>query len=149
MIWHIGKHRTDDAEVIGAFPHLGKNFTHLQSRLAVFLKLVGGTICGARLAFRGQAQRNFPAVPFVQRGLGVEGVDLRRSAIGENVDDMLGFAGLVCGTHRQGIGGLGGFLKKRAECQRAQSHAAAIQEIAAREKKVFGIVSVMTLHAGS
>ena len=75
-------------------------------------------------------------MPFIERGLGVKCIHLRGPAIGENVNDMLRLAKLLRRSYGQRIGSMGGFLKNRAQGQRPQAHAAAIQEIAAREKKV-------------
>ena len=72
---------------------------------------------------------------FVEHRLGVEGVDVRRAAVHEDVDDALGFGGEVGCVRAERIGRGGGcFLgadDQVAECECAEAHAAAVEQFAA------------------
>src|SRR5687767_55712 len=74
----------------------------------------------------------------------VEGIDVRRTAIHEKMDDALGFRGEMRGAHRKGMQTRRGegtaakrFVDHAAERERAHPHPAARQEIATRQETVF------------
>ena len=96
-------------------------------------------------------------MPFVQRGLRVKCVHLRRAAVQENVDDAFGLRREVPGLARgEGIraGDFRGcrcarrsedapLAEQPAEGEHAHAHARATHEIATGEKEMLGIWNVM------
>jgi hypothetical protein len=63
-----------------------------------------------------------------QRGLGVEGIDMRRPTIGEDVDDTLGFGSEVGVSRRQRAGG-SRLLEDSREADLAESGAEAAPQV--------------------
>src|SRR5579859_3436400 len=103
VIGNIGVHRADHANIINALGHVGKNLADLDSALGEFFELELRREPGAGLALGLQilhGQRL--AGVFFQRGFGIEGVNVRRAAVGENVDDAPGFAGELGRLGREG-----------------------------------------------
>ena len=69
------------------------NFADLDAALPVFLELERRGKRRAGLAFRGQVlHRQRLAGILVQGRLGIEGIDVRRAAVGKNMNDSLGLA---------------------------------------------------------
>lgn len=134
MIRDIGVHGSDHAKVVCAGTDVFENLAYFQTTFAIAIEFIRGSECRPCLAFGGQAAGNFLAVPFVERWLGVKCIDMRRAAVGENVNDVFGLAGLLGWFHGQGIGGSGGFLKHGAQREGSQAHAAAIEEVASGEE---------------
>ena len=92
MIGGVGVHRTDDAEVVDVLGGFREDLTDLDAAFAVLLEPER----------RGQAARGFPlrrqvslgqhlAFVLLQERLGIEGVDLRRTTVQVDVNDVLGF----------------------------------------------------------
>ena len=106
MIGHVGIHRSDDAEVVDVLlGRAGEQLAHLDAAPAVFAECKGRAQRGAGLALGAEIRvRQGLAVVSRQERLGVEGVDLRRPAVHEQVDDLSGLAGE-----------LGRFRRHRAE----------------------------------
>ena len=94
MIGHVGLHRPDHADVVDALAHMREDLADLDPALAVGLELEGRAERSACLPLGTQvAHRQGLAVVLRQLGLGVERVDLRRSAVHEQVDHPLGLGG--------------------------------------------------------
>ncbi len=108
MVGDIGVHGTDDAKVIGAFAHFLEDVRNLQPALAVFFETKGGLHGHAGGAFGFQFERNFFTVVFGELWFGVEGVDLGRSAVHEEMNDGFGLASVLRFLGRKGADGSGG-----------------------------------------
>ncbi len=110
MIGDIGVHGADDADVIDVLSGVMENFADFQARLPVLAELErrGESRSGAPLGAQVAGRERFACV-FLKHGFGVEGIHVARSAIGKDVNDVLGFRGEVGLFRRQGIdGSLGG-----------------------------------------
>ena len=90
MVRDIRLHGANDAEVIGKRCCLSKELAGFEAALAVALPREGRAEGCPRLAFsRDVVARQFLSVVFIERGLPVKGVDVRRTTVGEDVDDVL------------------------------------------------------------
>ena len=88
MIGHIGMHGTDDAKVVCALGHVREDITNLDPTLSMLGELEGGSITGTCLALGLEVVHGqLFAMILCQEWLGIEGVDLGRSAIHEEVND--------------------------------------------------------------
>ncbi len=111
VIGHVGVHRANDADVVDAAGGVREQVAHLDTGLAVSLKLERRGEGGAGLAFGAEvgARQQFAGV-FRQRRLGIERIDVRRAAVHKQVDDALGLAEKVrplgC-ERRRGTAGIG------------------------------------------
>lgn len=146
MIWHIGMHGSDDADVVRTFSDVGEEFTDLDPTLAVLCEFEGGTVACARLAFRlevihGQGL----AMVLCQKRLGIKGVDLRRPAIHEEVNDAFCAAKVLGGLRSQRVQPcLGLCLSKEAtKGSGAHAHANAREEIASGVEMVAKVFRMM------
>ena len=90
MIWDIGVHRTNDADVIDALTDVRKQIADFDSGFAVLLEFERGHQQAAGLSFRFQIRcRGTLPVILGKRRLRVERIDLRWSAVHEEVNDVL------------------------------------------------------------
>ena len=86
---HVGPHRADDAHVVDEVAEVREELADLQAALALLLEL-------ERRRERHAVQARQRLVGVLGEGrLGIPGVDVRRPAAGEDVDDMLGLGGEV------------------------------------------------------
>jgi len=116
MIGALGMHRADDAKVVDVLGCFGKDLAHFDPALAVLLEREWGAEGAAGVALRlGIFAWQGLAVVLGERGLGVERVDLRRAAVQEQEDDLLGFRSKVRGAHRSCRGGSEGTVAEGAE----------------------------------
>ena len=156
MIGHVGVHRADDAEVVGVRTGgSGEQLADLQTALPVPAKLERRAHGGAGLALGAEVgARQRLSVVLRQQGLGVERVDVRRAAVHEQVDDLLGPGGELGRPRGQGIERIG---RRRARPRRgersepavvgqharqadeAEAHAAAVEDLATGEEGVVGV----------
>ena len=88
MVRHVGVHRADDAQVIDARRDVWEDLADLDPALAVLAESVGRGEGGPGTAFGAEilARQHLAGVP-VERRLGIEGVDVRRPTVHEQVDD--------------------------------------------------------------
>ncbi len=105
VIGKLGLHRANDRDVIDALPDVREQFGHLDARLTAGRKLEGRTL-QLPLSLLTDALARFEIVvlsmPFIQRRLGIEGVQVAGSPDHEEKD-----AGLCPGRKmRSGQGGL-------------------------------------------
>jgi hypothetical protein len=114
MFRELGRHRANDRQVIGTAPHMGEQIAHGQAALSPVVKLPGRLQHGADIIKLGRGDLHLDrlAVLLREAGLGIECVDLRRSPIHVQEDDVLrlGFPrGLTGGQRipRTGIPGSG------------------------------------------
>ena len=104
VIGNIGVHRTDNADIIDAAGRPGEQFADLDAVLAVALELVRRTHGAGGLAFGAQVRRRQRlAVELVEGRLGIEGIDVRRAAVHEQMHDAPRLRGEVRRLRRQRI----------------------------------------------
>ena len=136
VVRHVGLHRADHAEVVGVLGGALEELADLESAPAVSAPGEGRTEGGAGAPLRGDviAGKGL-AVILVQRGLAVEGVDVRRPAVGEDVDDALGLGGERGGARGERTEGVdlhlrrpGLLLEEGRKGEGAEAHAAAAEE---------------------
>ena len=148
MIGDIGVHGADDAEVVGAGGDVREDVGDFETALAVTLEFVGRPHERAGLAFGAEVfARHGLAVEAVKFRFGVEGVDLGRAAVGEDVDDVFGFAAELGGVGDERVGG-GGFCggEEGLGGDGTEAHAAALEEVAAGGEEVAVVWRVVMLH---
>ena len=148
MIWNIRVGGTNHRNVVDGFGDVGEKFADFDAALAVFFEFEGRGKGRAGFAFGAEVfHRQRLADIFFEGGFWVESIDVRRAAIGEYVDDLFGFGrelrlfwrerryvtGLAPGTRANG------FLHQGAEAERAQTHAATVQELPTRKRQMFWI----------
>jgi hypothetical protein len=162
VVGDIGVHRADDGDLVDARGDMREEFADLDAGLPVFFERERRAVGGAGFALGLEIERERFAVVFVQRRFGVEGVDLGRTAVGENVDDAFGLGGEMRGARREGVveidagigagrradGGRDGFGEEvwpgeSGETEGAETDAAAIQKIAAGEEGILGARGVV------
>lgn len=150
MIGDIGVHGADDAEVVGAGGDVGEDVGDFEAALAVALELVGRPHEGAGLAFGAEVfARHGLAMEAVEFGFGVESVDLGGAAVGEDVDDVFGFAAELGGVGDERVGGSGvSGVEKAVGGDGAETHAAALEEVAAGGEKVAVVGRVVHFRDG-
>ena len=106
MIGRVGAQRPDEADVVHVLRRFRKDFADLDAALSAGLKLERRRQRRARGPFGGEvACGDRLAGPFGERGFGVEGVHLRRSAIQVDVNDVPCTCGEVRRFGREGICG--------------------------------------------
>ena len=104
-------HGVDDAEVVDALGHVGKEFADPAAGLAMALKLEGRLHQALGLAQGLDVHRRRPlAVVFLQQRLVVEGVHVGDAAVHQQMNHPLGPGGEVGRLGNQGVAGarLGG-----------------------------------------
>src|SRR5207244_7438494 len=104
--------------VVDAFAHMGKKIAHLDAALPIFLEPKWRGERRASLALGRQIfhREQFAGI-LVERRFGIERIDMRWAAIGENVNYSLGLGGEVRSFGRKrrsktGVG-LGGIQKSQ------------------------------------
>ena len=132
----VGVHRADHGDVVDRLGGATEDVADLDAALAVLVEFERRGEGGAGLALgRECAAGQQLAGIFVEHRFGIERVDVRRAAVHEDVDDALGFGGEVGRVRAERIGRGGGrFLGAHdqvAECERAEAHAAAVEQFAA------------------
>ncbi len=142
MIWDIGVHRTDDADVIDAASHLRENLTDLDPRFAHRVEGERRTHQGACFAFGFPVcQLGLISVMFGEFGFWVEGVDLRWAAIHEQVNQtfcLRAEMGLARGEW--GGGRCGSLLSEEgAQSEETGSGADTGEKITAGDGEVHGV----------
>jgi len=91
VVGNIGVHRADHADVIDVLRGLVKEFTDLQTRFTVGLEFERRIHDVAGRPFRPQVfHRRGITVEFLERRLGIKRIDVARSTIHEQMDDMFG-----------------------------------------------------------
>ena len=150
MIGDIGVHGADDAEVVGAGGDVGEDVGDFEAALAVALELVWRPHEGAGLAFGAEVfARHGLAMEAVEFGFGVEGVDLGRAAVGEDVDDVFGFSAELGGVGDERVGGSGVSGMEEADGgDGTEPHAAALEEVAAGGEQVAVVGRVVHFRDG-
>ena len=89
-------HGTDDGDIVDALREFGKEIRDFNARLAVLAEGAPAADDGLLIEFgelqlhASEAGGHELAVEFVERGLGVEGFQMRRSAVHEEKDDAAG-----------------------------------------------------------
>ena len=105
MVGHFSVHRAYDGNLVDHAGRMRKDFAHLDTALTITLELVRGRESGTRLALGTQILGGeiLPGI-FFEQWFGVESVDVRRPAIHEQVNDMLGTGRKMgrAGCHRVG-----------------------------------------------
>ena len=103
MVGHVCLHGTDHRDVVDALPDVGKNLTDFDPALTVALELEGRPENGTGSAFGDQvhARGEFLAVVFIERRFVVEGIDVGRTAVQEQVNHAFGLGGEVWLPRRQ------------------------------------------------
>ena len=145
VVGHVGMHRANDGNVVDVPGNVGEYLADFDAALAMFLeakrrrKRRPGAPLGAQIR-----HRQLPAGVAQQGRLRIEGVDVGRSAIHEEMNDALGLAGIMrrARGQRRGADGTGGPVgpeqtfggQQAGEAERAESHAAAAQEITTGER---------------
>ncbi len=151
VIRHVGVHRADDADVVDALRGLRENLAHFDPALPVFFEVVRRLVSRAGFPL-GLQMLQRDALPVHRRELRfrVKGVHVRRSAVHEQVDDALRFAGKMRRARRERIEARSGvrlhperLAQDAAQRERAHAHAASGEEVAAGEKVVGETRSVM------
>ena len=142
MIRNIGIHRADDTNIIDALGDAREQITDLNAALAVLLKLERRLKRCAGFPFRFQVvHRQGLTVEFGKNRLGIERVYVRRTAIGEDVNDALGFAWKLRDARRKWAV-VANFVRQQAwseqlsEPQHSEAHAAATKKIPPREEAI-------------
>ena len=145
MVRHIGVHRANDGNVVNTPADMGKNLADFDAALAVSFEFVrrGKRRAGFPFGFQILHRQLFAGV-FFQRRFGIEGVHVRRPAVGENMNHMFGFGRKLRlpGHERRNIATRrlrrGGerlhAAEKRGQTQRAHAHTAAAQKLAPGQK---------------
>ena len=149
MIWHIGIHGADDAEVIGIGGGFGKDVAHLQAALTILLEGKRRLQSCSGRAFGLQHTRQRLAIELRQQRLRVKGIHLRRSTIHEEVDHPLRFrlmmrlthAERVRAIHTSSLGLIG--THEVAQSISSEPRAQPIEQLAAGEEVVFEIEGMM------
>ncbi len=97
VIGHVGIHRADDAQVVDMLSRrAGEEITHFDAALAILPEGEGRAQGCAGLALGAQVGRGKRlAVVLRQQWLGIECVDVRRTAVHEEVDNLLCLRGKV------------------------------------------------------
>ncbi len=110
MIGNLRVHRANYGDVVGVGGGLMEEFADLQTTLAVTMKLERRRKCGTRFAFGQESVGDGLAGVLLQRGLGIEGIDMAGAAVTEELNDSLGLGGEVArlGQQNIGIGSVGG-----------------------------------------
>lgn len=92
MVWNIGMHGPYHADIVDLPGDFRENLAHFRARLPGLIEFES---CGQAVAgfpFGGQmACGHRFACMLRQHGLGVKCIDLRRTAVHEQVDDVFGF----------------------------------------------------------
>jgi hypothetical protein len=91
MVWAICDHGPNDTDVIDSFSQVRKNVTDFNPALPVLFELERRLHQIASTAFRlGIATRSWLPVILVQHRFWIEGVDVRRTARHEQINDVFG-----------------------------------------------------------
>ncbi len=91
VIGNVGVHRADHAQLVGVLPQVREQLADLDAALTILLELERGSEGGSRLPLGPQVfVGQLLAVVAGQNRLGVERVDVRRTAVQEDVNDVLG-----------------------------------------------------------
>ena len=148
VIRHVGLHRSDDANVVDALADIGEDLADLDAALAVLLEFERRAEGRAGLALGPEILgRQFLARVRVEHRLGVEGVDLRRPTVHEQVDHPLRLrrqGGRLrrqrrAGSRRGGRSGeRTGFGQQPAERHRAEAHAGSAEHLTSGHGTVHG-----------
>jgi hypothetical protein len=154
VIRHVRVHRADDRDVINAPGDVGEQIADFDAALAVIFKLEWRLKrrAGAALGFE-IVHRQRLAVEFGENRFGIKRVNVRRSAIGKNVNDALGLARKMRGVRRQRTIACH-FVSQRARAeqvraeqlrqpQHAEAHSTATEKIPAREEAILQLRLMM------
>src|SRR5688500_5629690 len=131
---------------------MGKQFAHLDAAPSIFLELEGRPKSRARLPLRLQIEGQRFAMPPVERRYRIKRIDLRRPAIGEDVNHTLRLRGEMRRAGRERIvqvdpdawdlGARRARGQHGCETKRTEPDAAPIQEIATGEETILEARSV-------
>jgi hypothetical protein len=96
VVRDVGVHRADEADVVGARAHVGKQLAHVHAALPVLLERERRPHERAGAAFgRDRSARQRLPVVLVEHRLRIEAVDLRQAAVHEQEDDSFRACGVV------------------------------------------------------
>src|ERR1044071_7490875 len=145
MIRHIRVHGTNHSDIIDVFRDFGEKFTDFNAAPAVFRKPKRRLKCSTRSTLGLQIiHRQGLSVQPGKFRLRIEGIDVRWSAVGKNVNDTLCFRWKMgCSRSKRRIAAYALCCrrpqlrsKEIGEAQHSEAEAAATQEIAAGEKGI-------------
>lgn len=139
VIGDVGIHRVDDAEIIDLLGDLGEEIAGPDAALSMLGELERGLHQRPRLPLRPEVfARNFFSVIFFQFRFVVERIDLRWTAVGENVNDPLRPSWEVglsrCQRIQVAVAGLQRG-EKRAETERTHPHPGTGEEVTSRGER--------------
>lgn len=132
MVRQIGIHRSNDAHIIDLLANVRKNLADLNAAFTILPEGKRRSHRHARDAFGdqvGRVERLF--MPPREFWLGIKGIDVRGSAVEENVDHSFGPRGKVGWLGRERISINGGFrrpCKQRSQSQHSYAHTGSFQE---------------------
>ena len=95
VVGHLGVHRADDRNVVGMGRGLGEDFADLQAALSVLLELERRGERRTGFPLGRQVDRRRLTRVLLERRFRIESVDVRRTAVQEEVDHPLHPAGKV------------------------------------------------------
>ena len=90
VVRHVGAHRPHDATVVDDAPEVRQRLAHVDPALAAPLELQRRRHETGAFAFLVEFARGLLACEGLERGFGVEGIDVRRPAVHEEENDPLG-----------------------------------------------------------
>ena len=90
-------HRANEGDIVHTLSNMRKKFTYIRPALPILLKLPRGF---KQVARRGELDTRLrEGIGFTvitgEKGLGVEGIDVGRSTVQEEVNDAFGFGSVV------------------------------------------------------
>ena len=86
MVGHIGVHRADDEEPIGMAGHRREQVADLESTLAMATECERRGEGGTGAALRGEGAGDFLPGVLLERDLAIEGVEVARATVGEQMN---------------------------------------------------------------
>jgi hypothetical protein len=90
MVGDFSEHRSNDADIVRASAHVGKELGDLEATLAVALEFEGRLHESASLALVAEvAAGHGLTMVFLEHRLVVEAIDVREAAVHEKKDDVL------------------------------------------------------------
>lgn len=139
MIRDVRVHGPNDSDVVDGLSHVRKQLADFDATFTVLAKLKRRLERRVRLAFRSrQLERQLLAVILGQHRFRIEGIDMRRPTVHEQVDDAANLGRKVGHFRTQWISGRGcsGLSQDVSQHQGAHAHAASRQHVTARNSNV-------------
>jgi hypothetical protein len=141
VVGNIGVHRTDDGDIVDAGCDMREKVTDFNAAFSIFLEGKGRPESGPGFAFGRQIRLGERlAMKLVEHRLGIEGIDVRRAAIHEEMDDALRLGGKMRRLGRERMHRNAGASRRfqqavgrheAREAEGGESHATAGEEFAA------------------